>query len=245
MGYKRVMLKLSGQAMGAKDGGIFGPARIRHIVSEVLSLKENGIAVAAVVGGGNVFRGSAPAGCSIERAEADNVGMLATVMIGIMLRAALKGAAGHEVRLMSAVNVPSVAEPYIRLRAERHLQKGRIVLLTGGIGQPFVTTDYPSVQRAIELGCDALLAAKHGVNGVFTSDPRVDAGAARYLSISFDEALRRNLTFMDQAALILARDHDLPVHVFNFDAEGCMLRICQGAEVGTFLDARAATRLAR
>ncbi len=139
----------------------------------------------------------------------------------------------------------SVAEPYLRLRAERHQQKGLIVFLTGGIGQPFVTTDYPAVQRAIELGCDALLAAKHGVNGVFTSDPRVDAGAARYLSISFDEALRRNLTFMDQAALILARDHDLPVHVFNFDAEGCMLRICQGAEVGTFLDARATTRLAR
>lgn len=171
--------------------------------------------------------------------------MLATVMNGIMLRAAPNGAAGHEVRLMSAVNVASVAEPYIRLRAERHLQKGRIVLLTGGVGQPFMTTDYPAVQRAIELGCDALLAAKHGVNGVFTNDPRLDAGVARYVSISFDEALRNSLTSMDQAALILARDHDLPVHVFNFDAEGCMLRIRQGAEFGTFLDARAATRLAR
>lgn len=235
MRYKRVLLKLSGAAMAGGDKTqTFHRVSIQHIVDEILSLRHLGIDVVTVVGGGNIFRGNLAQDWNIEQAEADHMGMLGTVINGVLLRAALD-ATELEVRLMTAMAIPSVAEPYIRLRAIRHLEKGRVVILSGGIGQPYVTTDYPAAQRAIETRCEAVLAAKHGVDGVYTADPNQDPTARRYVSLASDEAIRNNLRAMDQSALLLARDHGIPVHVFNFDLKDAARRICLGEDVGTLV----------
>lgn len=241
--YRRVLLKLSGAAMGGGAEGTFSKESIGHMVAEVRSLRDIGVEVVLVVGGGNIFRGNLAPEWNIEQAEADNMGMLGTVINGVLLRAAL-GAAGVEVRLMTALPIPSVAEPYIRLRALRHLEKGRVVILAGGIGQPYVTTDYPASQRAIEMRCQAVLAAKNGVDGVYDGDPRKNAAARRFRTISSDEAIRQDLRVMDQSALILARDHKVPVHLFNFDAVGGSRRIVMGEDVGTLVAHDAKTELA-
>lgn len=243
MRYKRVLVKLSGAALAGDDSShIFGRTAIEHITEEMLSLARAGVEVALVVGGGNIFRGNMASEWHIEKAEADNMGMLGTIINGVLLRATMLRAGG-KVRLMTAVPMPSVAEPYIRLRAVRHLEKGRMIILVGGIGQPFVTTDYPSSQRAIETGCQALLAAKNGVDGIYERDPRKDPSARRYRTLASDVALRQDLKVMDQSALILARDHGLPVHVFDFDQIGAALRICQGEAVGTYVARDAETTL--
>lgn len=241
---KRLLLKLSGGAMAGADGSIFGAAAIDHIVGEILAVHALGIEIAVVIGGGNVFRGRVSDAWHIERAEADNIGMLGTMVNAVMLRAALTARSAAEVRVMSAVPIPSMAEPYIRLRADRHLAKGAIVVLAGGNGQPYVTTDYPSVQRAIELRCDAVLAAKDGVDGVFTADPRQDPAARKYASLAFADAIRQELKVMDQSAILLARDHGLPLHIFAFDRPGAMQRICRGEPIGTLIAPDAVTVLA-
>lgn len=243
MRYRRVLLKLSGAAMGGGAEHTFSHDSIKHIRTEVVSLTGEDVEVVLVVGGGNIFRGNLAPEWEIERAEADHMGMLGTVINGVLLRAALT-AAGLEVRLMSAVPIPSMAEPYIRLRAIRHLEKGRVVVLAGGIGQPYVTTDYPAAQRAIETRCQAVLAAKHGVDGVYDSDPRKNPSARRYATLSSDDAIRQDLRAMDQSALILARDHGLPVHLFNFDADGTALRVCRGEDIGTLVGKDVITTLA-
>jgi uridylate kinase len=186
-----------------------------------------------VVGGGNFFRRSLAGQWGIERAEADAVGMLGTVMNGLMLRGVLKARSAREVLVMTAVPIPAVAEPFIRLRAQAHLDKGRLVILAGGIGQPYVTTDYPAVQRALEVEADALLVGKHGVDGVYSSDPRRDPKARRYDSLSFAEAIASDLRVMDPAAFILARDHALTLHVFDVERTGAMRAIVAGEPVGT------------
>ncbi|MEM6928695.1 MAG: UMP kinase [Myxococcota bacterium] len=235
MRYKRVLVKLSGAAMAGGDKTTaFQRVAIEHIVNELLKLRNAGIEVVTVVGGGNIFRGNLAEEWGIEQAEADNMGMLGTVINGVLLRAAL-GGDDVDVRLMSAVPIPSVAEPYIRLRAIRHLEKGRVVILAGGIGQPYVTTDYPAVQRAIETRCDAVLAAKHGIDGVFDADPKTNPDARQYATLASDDAIRNDLRAMDQSALLLARDHGLPVHVFNFDLEDAGLRIARGEDLGTLV----------
>jgi uridylate kinase len=175
--YQRIMIKLSGGAMAGDGKSIFDQHSIEHIVDQVLSAVELGAQVAIMVGGGNIFRGNFANQWSIERAEADSMGMLGTIINGVMLRAAINAKSDIDVRVMTAIQINSIAEPYIRLRANRHLEKGSIVILVGGIGQPYVTTDYPSVQRALELRCDAILAAKHGVDGVYTADPKLDKSA--------------------------------------------------------------------
>jgi uridylate kinase len=172
-------------------------------------------------------------GAGIERAEADNIGTLATVINSLMLRGVLKSKTSMEVRVMSAMPINAVAEPYIRLRAVHHLENGYIVIFAGGNGQPFVTTDYPSVQRALEVNSGAILVAKQGVDGVYDGDPRKDKTARKYASLPYDEVLARNLKVMDQSAFILARDYALPIHVFNFDQAGSMKALCDGEHVGT------------
>jgi len=231
--YKRVLIKLSGGAVAGRSEFGFEPERLEHIAGEVSSVAELGVEVAIVIGGGNIFRGNMAESWGIERAEADNIGTLATVVNSLMLRGVLKAKTGKEVRVMTALPIASVAEPYIRLRAIHHLEKGYIVVFAGGNGQPFVTTDYPSVQRAIEVNCDALLVAKQGVDGVLDADPRRDKNARRFKSLHYDDVVRRDLKVMDQSAFILARDYGLPMHVFNFDRPGSMREICQGVDNGT------------
>jgi uridylate kinase len=242
--YRRVLLKLSGGAIAGKNGGGFDPGAVEHIVREILEVRDLGIQVTIVIGGGNIFRGRISEAWDIPRVEGDNMGMLATVINAVLLRAAIKARSDYEVRVLTAFPMEWVAEPYIRLRAIRHMEKGYIVILGGGIGQPLVTTDYPAVQRAIELECDAILAAKHGVDGVYDADPRTTPNARRFRTIGYDETVRSNLQVMDQPALILARDHNVPVHVFDFDRPSSIRQICMGDDVGTLLTRDAETVLA-
>jgi uridylate kinase len=235
MRYKRVLVKLSGGAVAGDNGFGFNPIQLEHIAGEILALLNTGVEVAIVIGGGNIFRGNMADMWGIERVEADNIGTLATVINSLMLRGVLKARVNREVRVMTAVPINAVAEPYIRLRAVHHLEKGYVVIFAGGNGQPYVTTDYPAVQRALEVEADALFVAKHGVDGVYTADPRMDASARQYLALSYDEVIRRDLRVMDQSAMILARDHGLPLHVFNFDQPGAMVQICQDEHAGTYI----------
>ncbi len=235
MRYNRVLVKLSGAAIaGNKDWG-FDPNSLNHIADEILDLHNQSVEVGVVVGGGNIFRGELGQEWGIERAEADNIGMIATVTNSLMLRGVLTARGKVDVRAMTAIPMTSVAEPFIRLRAIRHLELGRIIILAAGTGNPYVTTDYPAIQRALELRADAILAAKNGTDGIYTADPRTDPTARRYRNVKYDTVIRNNLRALDQSAVLLARDHDLPIHVFDFDAPGIMNRICQGEDVGTLI----------
>jgi uridylate kinase len=236
--YRRVVVKLSGEALAGPGGTGTDPASLSRVADEVLSVHELGLQVAVVVGGGNYFRGRMADGWGISRAEADNIGMLGTVMNALMLRGALTARTDADVRVMTAVPIHSVAEPFIRLRAAHHLERGMIVVLAGGIGQPYVTTDYPAVQRALELDADALLVAKHGVDGVYDSDPRINPDAVRYTSLTYDEAIAAGVRIMDTSAFVLANEQALTMHVFNVAAVGVMRGICEGAELGTRITAK-------
>ncbi len=231
--YRRVVVKLSGEALaGAGSSGV-DPASLSRVAEEVLSVHDLGVQVAVVVGGGNYFRGRMADGWGISRAEADNIGMLGTIMNALMLRGALTARTDTDIRVMTAVPIHSVAEPFIRLRALHHLSRGLIVLLAGGIGQPYVTTDYPAVQRALELDADALLVAKRGVDGVYDTDPNVNPNAVRYTRLTYDEALAAGVRIMDTSAFVLANEQGLTMHVFDVAAAGVMREICEGAELGT------------
>jgi uridylate kinase len=236
--YRRVVVKLSGEALAGPSGSGADPASLAHVAREILSVHELGVQIAVVVGGGNYFRGRMAEGWGISRAEADNIGMLGTVMNALMLRGVLTASGGGGVRVMTAMPMESVAEPFIRLRAVRHLGRGLIVLLAGGIGQPYVTTDYTAVQRALELDADALLVAKHGVDGVYDSDPRVNPAATRYTHLTYDEALAARVRVMDTSAFVLASEQGLTMHVFDVAAVGVMRRICEGDDIGTRISAK-------
>ncbi|RKN65130.1 UMP kinase [Paenibacillus ginsengarvi] len=237
MRYKRVLVKLSGGAMAGEEASGFDHGRLAHIADEVLAVTRLGIEVCLVIGGGNIFRGNMAEAWGIERAEADNIGTMATVINSLMLRGVLKAKSDREIRVMSALAVNAVAEPYIRLRAIHHLEKGYIVIFAGGNGQPYVTTDYPSVQRALEVNAQAILVAKQGVDGVYDSDPKRNPGARLYKQLPYEEVIRRDLKVMDSSAFLLARDYGIPLHVFNFDRVGAMRRICEGESIGTIVTA--------
>lgn len=235
--YSRVVSKISGEALAGDGGWGVTPASLAHVATELLSIHRMGVQVAAVIGGGNYFRGRMADGWGIGRAEADNIGMLGTVMNALMLRGVLTATSGADIRVMTAVPMNSVAEPYIRLRAIRHLDHGALVLLAGGIGQPYVTTDYPAVQRALELDADALLVAKRGVDGVYDADPNLTPGAHRYTQLTYAEALARNVRVMDASAFVLANEQRLLMHVFDVAATGAMRALCEGGDVGTRISA--------
>ena len=231
--YHRVVVKLSGEALAGAAGSGADPASLAKVADEVLAVRELDVQIAVVVGGGNFFRGRMAAGWGISRAEADNIGMLGTVMNALMLRGALTARTDIDIRVMTAIPIESVAEPFIRLRAIRHLERGSIVLLAGGIGQPYVTTDYPAVQRALEVEADALLVAKRGVDGVYDSDPQLNPGAVRFERLTYDEALAMGVRVMDTSAFVLANEQALTMHVFDVAAAGAMRQICEGADIGT------------
>ena len=231
--YSRVVVKLSGEALAGPTGWGVDPTSLGQLADELLSVHELGVELAVVIGGGNYFRGRMAQGWGIPRAEADNIGMLGTVMNALMLRGVLTARSESDVRVMTAIEMQSVAEPFIRLRADRHLRRGLIVLLAGGIGQPYVTTDYPGVQRALELEADALLVAKRGVDGVYDSDPNVDPDAKRFTNLTYREALAAGVKVMDSSAFVLANEQGLVMHVFDVAAVGAMRQICEGAELGT------------
>ena len=234
-----MVVKLCGEALAGAAGTGADPASLARVADEVLSVHSLGVQVAVVVGGGNYFRGRMADGWGISRAEADNIGMLGTVMNALMLRGALTARTDADVRVMTAVPIHSVAEPIIRLRAVHHLERGFIVVLAGGIGQPYVTTDYPAVQRALELDADALLVAKHGVDGVYDSDPKHNPDAAKFTTLTYEEALAADIRIMDTSAFVLANEQSLTMHVFDVAAYGAMRAICQGDDgIGTKITAK-------
>jgi uridylate kinase len=234
-----VVVKLSGEALAGAAGTGADPASLARVADEVLSVHNLGVQVAVVVGGGNYFRGRMADGWGISRAEADNIGMLGTVMNALMLRGALTARTDADVRVMTAVPIHSVAEPFIRLRAVHHLERGFIVVLAGGIGQPYVTTDYPAVQRALELDADALLVAKHGVDGVYDSDPKHNPDAGKFTTLTYEEALAADIRIMDTSAFVLANEQALTMHVFDVAAYGAMRAICEGDDgIGTKITAK-------
>lgn len=231
--YKRVVVKLSGRAFAGEEPLGLSSDALAHVADELLAARAMGIELIVVVGGGNFFRGNLAKEWGIEQAEADNVGMLGTVMNGILLRGVLKQGGLDDVRLMTALPMPAMAEPFIRLRALRHLDRNRVVVLGCGIGQPYVTTDYPAAQRAVELGADAILLAKHGTDGIYDADPRTDPSARKFITLGYQDILERDLRVMDQSAILLAREHSIPLHVFDFEEKGAITAICSGEDRGT------------
>ncbi|MBT3342931.1 MAG: UMP kinase [Gemmatimonadetes bacterium] len=237
MRYQRVTLKLSGAAVSGDEEFGFDHEALEHIADEVIGLHASGVQVSVVIGGGNIFRGNLGSQWGIERAEADNIGMMGTIVNSLMLRGVITGRSegAVEVRVMTAIPVNSVAEPYIRLRAAHHMEKGYVVIFAGGTGQPYVTTDYTAAQRALETRSEALLYAKNQARGIFTADPQTDPQARLYRRMNYNTILRQNLKVVDLPSVILARDNELPIHVFDFDEKGTIRRICEGEDIGTLV----------
>ena len=231
--YKRLLLKLSGEALlGEEDYGI-DPNMIHRIAVEIGEVARSNIQIAVVIGGGNIFRGAGLAESGIDRVTGDHMGMLATVVNSLALQDALESV-GTDARVMSAVSVHDVCEDYIRRRAIRHLQKGRVVICAGGTGNPFFTTDTAAALRAIEIGADIVLKATK-VNGVYSADPEKDAQAEFFEELGYDRVIESKLGVMDTNAIVLCRDQRMPIRVFNVFDEGNLVRLINGEAVGTLI----------
>ena len=229
--YRRILLKVSGEVlMGDAPFGI-DMGMLGAVAEDIAAVVSEGVELCLVIGGGNIFRGVSMAGHGMERASADYMGMLATVMNALALQSALEKA-GVNTRVQSAIPMDAVCEPYIRRRALRHLEKGRVVIFAAGLGAPFFTTDTPAALRAAEMGCDALLKGT-SVDGVYTADPKTDPDAKRYDKLSYHEVLSRNLRVMDASAIALMRDNDIPIVVFSIRERGNLLRVVRGEGVHT------------
>jgi uridylate kinase len=232
--FKRILLKLSGEAlMGGLDYGT-DPARVAAVAGQVCAVHDRGVEVAIVVGAGNIYRGMRGAAAGMDRATADYMGMLATVLNALPLQDALEKA-GTNTRVQSAIAISEVAEPYIRRRAMRHLEKGRVVIFAAGTGNPFFTTDTAAALRAAEVHAEIILMAKNGVEGVYTADPALDPTAEFIPTITHMEAIERRLRVMDSTALALCMENGMPLHVFNMDDETNLSRIISGERVGTLV----------
>jgi len=231
--YQRILLKLSGEALlGQEDYGI-DPRMIQRIAAEIREVKRLGIQVAVVIGGGNIFRGAGLAESGIDRVTGDNMGMLATVMNSLALQDAMESI-GVDARVMSAVSVHDVCEDYIRRRAIRHLEKGRVVICAGGTGNPFFTTDTAAALRAMEIGADLFLKATK-VAGVYSADPALNPDAERFEQLTYDRVIESKLGVMDANAIVLCRDQRMPIRVFNLFEEGALVRIVKGEAIGTLI----------
>ena len=233
-GYKRVLLKLSGEVFGGAAGIGVDPDVVHDIASQIADVVRAGTEVGIVVGGGNYFRGAELQQRGMDRARADYMGMLGTVMNCLALQDFLEKE-GIDTRVQTAITMGQVAEPYIPRRAIRHLEKGRVVIFGAGAGMPFFTTDTVAAQRALEVGAKALLLAKSGVDGVYSADPRKDSSATKYDSISYDEVLSKSLAVADAAAFSLCRENKLPIVVFDLKDEGNIARAVRGELIGTLV----------
>ncbi len=231
MKYKRILLKLSGESlMGDRQYGI-DPKQLSAYAAEIKELIERGIEVAIVIGGGNIFRGIAGASNGIDRVQADYMGMLGTIINGLALQSAIEDI-GVKTRLQTAIKMEQIAEPYIKRRAVRHLEKGRVVIFGGGTGNPYFTTDTAAVLRAIEISADAILKGTR-VDGIYSEDPEKNPNAIKYDSLSFKDAIAKNLKIMDSTAFTLSQDNKLPIIVFDMNKKGNLLKVVSGENIGT------------
>lgn len=234
MQYKRILLKLSGEAlMGEKQYGI-DSKRLSEYAKEIKEVVEKGVEVAIVIGGGNIFRGLTGAATGMDRVQGDHMGMLATVINGLALQSALE-MQGVQTRLQSAIQINEVAEPFIRRRAMRHLEKGRVVIFGGGTGNPYFTTDSAAVLRAIEIEADVILKGTR-VDGIYTSDPEKDKNATKFDTISFADVLLKGLKVMDTTAFTLSQENDLPIVVFDMNKKGNLIKLVEGENIGTVVN---------
>lgn len=229
--YKRILLKLSGEVLAGGKGFGIDPDCTRAMAAEIAEVAGSGVQLGIVIGGGNFFRGVAAAARELERVTADSMGMLATVMNCLAMQGALEKQ-GIQTRVMSALQMPQVAEPFIRRRALRHLDKGRVVLFGGGTSNPYFSTDSAGSLRALEIGAD-IFAKATGVDGVYDKDPRKHADAVRFEHVTYDEVLARNLGVMDASAVAMCRDNKMPIVVFNLTTRGNIMRVSMGEPVGT------------
>lgn len=231
MQYKRILLKLSGEAlMGDRQYGI-DPKRLADYAKEIKEIRDLGVEIAIVIGGGNIFRGVAGASNGMDRVQGDYMGMLATVINGMALQSALEDA-GLFTRLQSAIKMEAIAEPYIKRRAMRHLEKGRIVIFSAGTGNPYFTTDTAAVLRGIEIEADVILKGTR-VDGIYDSDPEKNKDAVMFNFISFEDVLAKGLNVMDTTAFTLSQENKLPIRVFDMNTKGNLLKVCQGENIGT------------
>ncbi|MBT4344862.1 MAG: UMP kinase [Flavobacteriales bacterium] len=234
MEYKRILLKLSGESlMGNGEYGI-DPKMLSKYANDISSIVAKNVEVAVVIGGGNIYRGIQSEGAGFDRVQGDHMGMLATIINGMALQSALESI-NIETRLLTAIRMEQVAEPYIRRKAMRHLQKGRVVIFGGGTGNPYFTTDTAATLRAIEIEADIILKGTR-VDGIYTEDPEKFSSAKKFNSITFAEVLERKLNIMDLTAFTLCQENNLPIKVFNMNVEGSLIRICEGEDVGTLVN---------
>ncbi|MBC6997179.1 MULTISPECIES: UMP kinase [Bacteroidota] len=234
MQYKRILLKLSGEAlMGNKQYGI-DSERLSEYAQEIKNVADKGVEIAIVIGGGNIFRGLTGAAMGMDRVQGDHMGMLATVINGLALQSALE-TQGIQTRLQSAIHINEVAEPFIRRRAMRHLEKGRVVIFGGGTGNPYFTTDSAAVLRAIEIEADVILKGTR-VDGIYTSDPEKDKNATKFDSISFADVLLKGLKVMDTTAFTLSQENELPIVVFDMNKKGNLTKLVEGENIGTVVN---------
>jgi uridylate kinase len=232
-GYRRLLLKLSGEGFAGEEGFGIHPGVIGGIAEQIREIHDLGVQISLVIGGGNIIRGMTAASQGMDRSQADYMGMLASVINAMALQDALEKA-DVPTRVQTAIEIAQVAETYIRRRAIRHLEKGRIVIFAGGTGNPFFTTDTAAALRAAEIGADVVMKATQ-VDGVYSADPAKDPSAVRYTELTFAEALQRDLRFMDQAAISLCRENDLPILVFDMGVQGNILKAVRGESVGTLV----------
>ena len=234
MEYKRILLKLSGESlMGNGEYGI-DPKMLSKYANDISSIVAKNVEVAVVIGGGNIYRGIQSEGAGFDRVQGDHMGMLATIINGMALQSALESI-NIETRLLTAIRMEQVAEPYIRRKAMRHLQKGRVVIFGGGTGNPYFTTDTAATLRAIEIEADIILKGTR-VDGIYTEDPEKFSSAKKFNNITFAEVLERKLNIMDLTAFTLCQENNLPIKVFNMNVEGSLIRICEGEDVGTLVN---------
>lgn len=232
--YRRILVKLSGERLAGDGGFGISPTVIADIARDLRDVHELGIQVCVVIGGGNVIRGIDAAAQGLDRTNADYMGMLASIINAMALQDALEKQ-GLATRVLTALEISAVAEPYIRRRAERHLEKGRVVVFAGGTGNPYFSTDTAAALRAAELSCEIILMAKTGVDGVYDSDPKLNADAKRYDKLAFHEAISRNLRVMDQTALALCRENHIPIIVFDSGVAGNLQKVASGEAIGTLV----------
>ena len=230
--YKRVLLKLSGEALAGDQGKGINPPEILKVAEEIKEVHDLGVQIAIVVGGGNMWRGEAGAEIGMERAQADYIGMLGTVMNALALQDSLESV-GVPTRVQTAIEMRQVAEPYIRRKAIRHLEKGRIVIFAAGTGSPYFSTDTTAALRAAEINADVILMAKNGVDGVYSADPKLDESAVKFDQISYSDVLAKDLKVMDQTAITLCKDNDIDLCVFNMQEDGNIAKACDGQKIGT------------
>ncbi|KMM38682.1 UMP kinase [Guptibacillus hwajinpoensis] len=235
--YERVVLKLSGEALSGGEGQGISPTIVQSIASQVKEIHEMGVEVAVVVGGGNIWRGKVGSEMGMDRATADYMGMLATVMNSLAMQDSLESI-GVETRVQTSIEMRQVAEPYIRRKAIRHLEKKRVVIFAAGTGNPYFSTDTTAALRAAEIEADVILMAKNNVDGVYTADPSIDATAKKYDTLSYLDVLKEGLAVMDSTASSLCMDNDIPLVVFSIMEEGNIKRAVQGEEIGTVVKGR-------